>query len=102
MERKCIRCNIKIMDNAVECPLCHGVLEIEHEDDASKEKKVPGTGTLVSGVDEDIGAFLKVPPLHVVAHIDGGLPLLVGLRAQPEAPEGYRCLSLSHGGSFIS
>ena len=54
MERKCIRCNIKIMDNAVECPLCHGVLEIEHEDDASKEKKVPGTGTLVSGVDEDI------------------------------------------------
>ena len=54
MERKCIRCNIKIIDNAVECPLCHGVLEIEHEDDASKEKKVPGTGTLVSGVDEDI------------------------------------------------
>mgnify|MGYP007070239519 CR=1 FL=1 len=27
MERKCIRCNLIIVDEAVECPLCHGVLE---------------------------------------------------------------------------
>ena len=37
MERKCIRCNINIIDNAVECPLCHGVLEIEHEAENSKD-----------------------------------------------------------------
>ena len=53
MERKCIRCNINIIDNAVECPLCHGVLEIEHEAENSKEHKVPGTETLVSEADEE-------------------------------------------------
>ena len=37
MERKCIRCNIKIIDNALECPLCHGVLEVEGTHDEAGE-----------------------------------------------------------------
>ena len=38
MERKCIRCNVKIIDNTVECPLCHGVLESDSEIDKVDEK----------------------------------------------------------------
>lgn len=31
MSRRCVRCNIEIKDDAIECPLCHGVLENAHE-----------------------------------------------------------------------
>ena len=27
MTKRCIRCNVDIIDDAIECPLCHGVLE---------------------------------------------------------------------------
>jgi hypothetical protein len=54
MERKCIRCNIKIIDNAVECPLCHGVLEVEHESEtAAEQEEVTGTAALVKAAEED-------------------------------------------------
>lgn len=33
MSRRCIRCNVNIIDDAIECPLCHGVLEMGEGDE---------------------------------------------------------------------
>lgn len=35
MSRRCIRCNVNIADDAIECPLCHGVLETGKGDEHS-------------------------------------------------------------------
>ena len=35
MSRRCIRCNVNIVDDAIECPLCHGVLETGKGDEHS-------------------------------------------------------------------
>ena len=32
MSRHCNRCNVDVVDEAIECPLCHGVLELDDED----------------------------------------------------------------------
>ena len=34
MERKCIRCNLNIHDETMECPLCHGVLEMRLDEES--------------------------------------------------------------------
>ena len=43
MYRKCIRCNLKIADDTIKCPLCHGVVELmpdEGEDEFSPELEI--------------------------------------------------------------
>ena len=39
MTRKCIRCNVNIADDAIKCPLCHGVLEVEDDNSHSIEQE---------------------------------------------------------------
>ena len=36
MSRHCNRCNVDVVDEAIECPLCHGILEIEEENRVEK------------------------------------------------------------------
>ncbi|MBO4863240.1 MAG: hypothetical protein J5517_02630 [Eubacterium sp.] len=54
MTRRCIRCNVNIADDAIKCPLCHGVLEVEEGDSHSIEQES------VSLTYPDVSASLKL------------------------------------------
>ena len=59
MSRRCIRCNLNIADDALECPLCHGVLDIEEDitDGMDRESK--------SLIYPDVTSSLKVMQLII-------------------------------------
>ena len=59
MNRRCIRCNLNIADDAVKCPLCHGVLEGNDDNQHSLGQES------VSETYPDISQSLKVMQLII-------------------------------------
>ena len=57
MSRHCNRCNIEIMDDAIECPLCHGVLEDAPDSDADTPQV------------EDVSRSLTYPDVSSSVHL---------------------------------
>lgn len=43
--RRCPRCNLKLVDKTIECPLCHGVVETEDGDDIDRMDEIPESVT---------------------------------------------------------
>ena len=78
MERKCIRCNIKIIDNTVECPLCHGVLEVEHEVEKTDEQ-VEGESKSVTypDVTDELRTMQFITRLAIFASIVAEVTVLI-------------------------
>ena len=61
MSRHCNRCNVDVVDEAIECPLCHGVLELDDED------KVENISDMVSrsATYPDVTVSLKIMKLVI-------------------------------------
>ena len=61
MSRHCNRCNVDVVDEAIECPLCHGVLDLDDED------KVENISDMVSrsATYPDVTVSLKIMKLVI-------------------------------------
>ena len=61
MSRHCNRCNVDVVDEAIECPLCHGVLDLDDEN------KVENISDMVSrsATYPDVTVSLKIMKLVI-------------------------------------
>ena len=72
MYRKCIRCNVKIEDDTIKCPLCHGVVELfpdEGEDEFSPELELSMDSESKSTTYPGVNVSIRVMTLVIRAVI---------------------------------
>ncbi|MCR5542537.1 MAG: hypothetical protein K6F55_00185 [Eubacterium sp.] len=77
MSRHCNRCNVDVVDEAIECPLCHGVLELDDEDKVENISDMVSKSSTYPDVTVSLKIMKLVIRIVIFASVIAGITVLL-------------------------